>query len=136
MFYELDRKINRTHKCRYIPRIIVINDYKKFQQASIKYEILSPKDGFIKDIDALNIAKACKILGAGRVKKTDTIDYSAGIYLNKKYKDAVSSGNVLATIYTKNIDSVKEAERLVLSAYEFVDKQFIDNTSMIYKIID
>lgn len=29
MFCELNRKINRTHKCRHIPRILVINDYKK-----------------------------------------------------------------------------------------------------------
>ena len=44
-------------------------------------------------------------MGAGRIKKDDSIDYSAGIIINKKINDYVLKGDLLATLYTnKNID--------------------------------
>ena len=112
-----------------------IEDYTKLPQASIKYEIKSDKSGFVKNIDALKIAKACKNLGAGREKKTDLIDYSAGIYLTQKYSEPVKEGEIIAVIYTNNQESVKEAEILIKSAFEISDKQPA-SYSLINKIID
>ena len=43
-------------------------------------------------------------LGAGRVKKDDKIDYSAGIILDKTSGDYVKKGDVLCRIYGKEID--------------------------------
>ncbi len=112
----------------------IIDDYLKLPQASIKYEIKSEKDGFIKNIDALKIAKACKNLGAGREKKSDSIDYSAGIYLTQKQSEPVKQGETIAVLYTNKKSAIKEAEKLVLSAYEITDKQY-KKSSLIYKII-
>lgn len=113
----------------------IIHDYSLLPQASIKYEVKSEKTGFIKNIDALKVAKACKNLGAGREKKSDSIDYSAGIYLTKKYSQQVNSGDTIAVIYTNKENSVKEAEKLILDAFE------IENTrpeikSLIFKVIN
>jgi pyrimidine-nucleoside phosphorylase len=114
--------------------VSIIEDYSKLPQASIVYEVKSDKDGFVKNIDALKIAKACKNLGAGREKKSDTIDYSAGIYLTQKYLEPVSKGETIAIIYTNKQDSIKEAENLILSAFEISNKQQ-KQKSLIYKII-
>ncbi len=113
----------------------VIDDYTKFPKASITYEVKSPKNGFVTDIDALKIAKACKNLGAGREKKSDKIDYSAGIYLTRRYSQAVSKGETIAIIYTNKENSVKDAENLILSAYEISDKK-PSTINIVYKIID
>ncbi len=113
----------------------IIDDYTKLPQSSIKYEVKADKTGFVKNIDALKIAKACKNLGAGREKKSDLIDYSAGIYLTQKYSEPVQKGETIAIIYTNKKDSIKEAENLILSAYEISDKQY-DYKSLIYKIIN
>ena len=112
----------------------IIEEYKKLPQASIKYEVKSPKDGFVVNIDALKIAKACKNLGAGREKKSDTIDYSAGIYLTQKYSEPVCAGETIAIIYTNKEETIKDAEDLILSAYEISDEEPKQN-SLIYKII-
>ena len=114
--------------------IAIFDDYTKLPQASIKYEVKSPKDGFVVNIDALKIAKACKNLGAGREKKSDTIDYSAGIYLTQKYSEPVCAGETIAIIYTNKEETIKDAEDLILSAYEISDEEPKQN-SLIYKII-
>lgn len=113
----------------------VIDDYTKFPQASIKYEVKADKDGFVNNIDALKIAKACKNLGAGREKKSDSIDYSAGIYLTQKYSEPVKQGETIAVIYTNKQDTIKEAESLIKSAFEISDKQ-PKELSLIYKVIN
>lgn len=114
--------------------VSIFDDYSKLPQASIKYEVKATKDGYVKNIDALKIAKACKNLGAGRDKKSDPIDYSAGIYLTQKYGEPVMTGETIAVIYTNKEDSIKGAEELVLEAFELSDKEPKDQ-SLIYKII-
>ncbi len=113
----------------------IINDYSKLPQASIKYEVKSKYTGYVKNIDALKIAKACKNLGAGREKKSDSIDYSAGIYLTQKFGEPVAKGETIAVIYTNKKDQVKDAEKMIVSAFEISDTE-PRKKSLIYKIIN
>ena len=113
----------------------VIDDYKKLPQASIKYEVKSEQEGYVKNIDALKIAKACKELGAGREKKSDSIDYSAGIYLTQKASEPVKKGETIAVIYTNNQNKVEEAENLIKAAFTVSDNK-PSYKSLIYKIIN
>ena len=62
------------------------------------------REGVLKDINALNIAKLCEYLGAGRKSKDDKIDYNAGIIIKKEIGEEVKEGDILASIYT-NIDN-------------------------------
>lgn len=112
----------------------VIENYKKFPQAQYIEEIISQEEGFINKIDAYKIAYACKILGAGREKKTDVIDYSVGIYLNKKHGEFCKKGEVLYTIYSNNNEKTKLAQKLCGEAFEFSDQK-PENLNLIYKII-
>ncbi len=103
--------------------ISVIKDYSKFPCCEKKVEIKSKKDGFVKHIDALKIAKASKLLGAGRDVKTDPIDYSVGVYLNKKTCDYVQAGETIATLFvncTKSEEIINQSENLALSAFDIV----------------
>ena len=114
--------------------IAIFDDYTKLPQASIKYEVKATKDGYVANIDALKVAKACKNLGAGRDRKSDPIDYSAGIYLTQKYAEPVMAGETIAVIYTNKEDSIKGAEELILDAFEISDEE-PKAQSLIYKII-
>ena len=58
-----------------------------------------------KNIDALEIAKLSKSLGAGRTSKEEEIDYNAGVVLTKEIGDKISEGDILANLYT-NIDKL------------------------------
>ncbi len=115
--------------------ISIFDFFSKLPQAAIKYEVKAQKTGFVKNIDALKIAKACKNLGAGREKKSDLIDYSAGTYLTQKYSEPVIKGETNANIYTNEQEAIKEAENLIQAAYEISDTKS-KYKSLIYKVIN
>ena len=111
-----------------------IEDYSKLPQASIIKPYISNKTGYIKRINALEVALACKLIGAGREKKTDDIDYSVGIVLNKKVGEKVEEGEKLLDIYANDTDKIVLAENMLKNAFEIVDEPATPQP-LIYKII-
>ena len=87
-------------------------EFVKYQHGNIDeleinakvYNIKANKNGTLKDINALNIAKLSEYLGAGRKSKDDNIDYNAGIVIKKEIGDEIKEGDILASLYT-NIDN-------------------------------
>ena len=112
----------------------VINDYSKLPQANHKIEVKAETDGYVENIDAYKVAYGCKLLGAGREKKTDSIDYSVGVYLNKKTGEKVTSGDILYTIYANDGEKAEECKKYCNKAYKFTTGQPASN-KQIYAII-
>ena len=79
--------------------IRVLDDYSLFAQPAASYELLAEQDGYIVANDAEKIGSASVLLGAGRQKKGDPLDFAAGITLHKKRGDYVHKGESLATFY-------------------------------------
>ena len=94
-------------------------------------KITSPKDGYISKINALEIGKLSRKLGAGRLTKDDTIDLTVGIILNYKVGDFVSKGKSLATILYNDKELTNEE---ILSCYEF-SEQKVEKPKLIIDII-
>ena len=92
------------------------------------------KDGYVQNIDAYKTAYACKLLGAGRERKSDPIDYSAGIYLNKIYGERVSRGDVIATLYANDEEKLSLAKEFLKDAFTFSDYEQ-PQRNLIYRII-
>ena len=61
--------------------------------------IKSKKEGFIKSINTFKLGELVRDLGAGRIKKEDTIDYGVGVILNKKVGDLIFENEELLKIY-------------------------------------
>lgn len=112
----------------------IIDDYDKFALPAYKVECESKKSGYVHNIDAYKIAYGCKLLGAGRDRKTDPIDYSVGIYLNKKSGEEVSKGDILYTIYSNDPEKTKVAQKYCDEAFTINDSK-PSHSNMIYKII-
>ena len=68
--------------------------------------VLSEKEGYLKEINALEIGKLSCKLGSGRVKKEDNIDYDAGVIVKKEVGSYVKKGDILCTIYGKKQESI------------------------------
>ncbi len=62
-------------------------------------DIKSIKQGTITRIKALNLGKLSVTLGAGRLAKEDSIDYSVGIVIKKHLGERVNIGDTLCTLY-------------------------------------
>lgn len=97
-------------------------------------EIPCPTDGFIGSMNAERIGSSSVILGAGREKKEDTIDFGAGIFLHKKTGDFCKKGESLATIYTNKAETLKSAEKCFLEAISFSEDEPKRN-ELIYKVV-
>lgn len=112
----------------------IIDNYDLFALPAYKVECESKKSGYVHNIDAYKIAYACKILGAGRDRKTDPIDYSVGIYLNKKSGEGVNKGDILYTIYSNDPEKTKFAQKYCDEAF-IINESKPSHNNMIYKIV-
>lgn len=112
----------------------VVNDYSLFKQPKYTAEIFSECDGYIEHTDAEKIGIASVILGAGREKKGDPIDPSAGIVLKKKTGDYVKKGEPLAVFYTDDEGKIEGAKQEFLDAFTFGNER-TQPQKLIYKII-
>ena len=78
----------------------VIDDYGKFPKAKASHHVTAHRAGFVSGLDALFVGQASVALGAGRDKKGDPVDLSAGIRIVRKPGEAVAAGEpVLELLY-------------------------------------
>ena len=81
------------------------------------------------------IGVASQHTGAGRQRKEDDIDLSAGIVLAKKCGDKVSRGEVLCTLYGNDEEKLTVACREAAKAFSIGDTQ-PEERKLIKKIIE
>ncbi len=115
-------------------RVEQIENPDLFPKAQYSYSVPARESGYITSMNAEMIGTSSVILGAGRVKKDDDIDFAAGIILNKKTCDKVEKGDALATLYTNNKASIEAAEKLFLDAIT-INSNKREPAPLIYKVI-
>ena len=111
-----------------------IEDPSIFPEAMYNRQIIAQRSGYVSRVEAITIGIAAMQLGAGREKKEDIIDTSAGIVLNKKVGDKVEKGEVLATLYTDkpNFDLIAKD---IFGAFEIVDEP-VERAPVVLEEID
>lgn len=103
--------------------VSVLEDYSKFDQPAVEYKIIAPSSGYIYSMNTEQCGIASVALGAGREKKEDSIDFSAGIILTKKVGDTVLKGETIAKFYSSSLDKCKTAEKIFLNAITISDEK-------------
>ena len=100
----------------------VIEDYLLMPHANLVEDYIGSRSGrcWVKEIDGRKVAHACKLMGAGRAKKGDTIDLAVGVKINTKVGTELTNGQPLATIYAETQDQYRAVckvleEAIVLS---------------------
>lgn len=88
----------------------VVDDYSLMPHAKYQIEYPAQKDGVIAKLTADEIGLASMLMGGGRQKADDQLDYAVGIELHKKIGDSVQKGESIMTIWSnrEDIDDVKE----------------------------
>lgn len=116
-------------------RVDLLDNTDLFEKAKYSKPVLAEKSGYINRVDCEGYGESALLLGAGRNKIDDEIDYAAGIILNKKTGDKVEKGEVIATLFTNKENSLPEAtERLVRSTIISDEKPV--NGKLILKVIE
>ncbi|MEM9685472.1 MAG: thymidine phosphorylase [Bacteroidota bacterium] len=94
----------------------VIDEPHVLPNARFSQPYKSSEEGYISELNALDIGSAALTLGAGRVTKESKIDHSAGIILTKKTGDYVKKDDIVAMMYANNPDHFTKATALLAGA--------------------
>lgn len=113
--------------------IRVIEDYSLFKKGKNIVQIKAQKEGYISSLDALEVAHAAKLLGAGRDKKSDKINFGAGIVLNKKIGDKVQKDELIMKLYYDEVEKnkLKDAIEIAKNSYKISDEE-VQKPQLIY----
>lgn len=103
--------------------ISVLDDPNQFSQAKTHLDVTAEKSGYLYSVNTEQCGIASMELGAGREKKEDTIDYSAGIVLHKKIGDFVKAGEPIATLYSSTENLCRTAQRTLQRAIDIREEQ-------------
>ena len=90
---------------------------EKFQIGT-KDVVLAQADGYVSHMIAADIGRAVTHLGGGRMKKTDSIDFSVGGIMKVSIGSKVSKGDVLCEVYHNNGKGLEDAKALIQNAIE------------------
>ena len=111
-----------------------IEDVEKFKKAKFELDVIAKKSGYVKSMKVENLGRISCILGAGRIKKDDEIIHEVGITVNKKVGSFVEKGEIIAKIYTNNLDKSNNVIEQVRDCFEIVD-EFIEKPKTILEVI-
>lgn len=98
-----------------------IDDTTLFPRAACSRIVRAPRDGFISRIDTEKYGTAAVLLGAGRQRKEDGVDFSAGIRILKKTGDAVAAGDGIAVLFASHEELFPQAEKLLSASVGYSD---------------
>ena len=108
---------------------------EKFELAKNIIPIYAKEEGYVEEINALEIGLSSMTLGGGRETLDDVIDMSAGIMLNKKVGDYVKEGEVLCYLHSnKNVTLINRVSKQVFGAYK-ICKSFVVKPKVVLEII-
>ena len=112
-----------------------LEDTEMFERSENVYEIRAKQSGYIGYMNCEGIGNTSVILGAGRSKKDQAIDHSAGIILCKKTGDEVTEGEVIAKLYTNQADNIALAAELFESSMDITNTR-PEKKPLIYSVIE
>jgi len=85
-------------------------------RAPVIHEVRAGQSGRITRMDAGGIGRACVLLGAGRAKASDTIDFAVGISAIQSVGAAVGRGDPLLRVHARTDASLQAALPLIEAA--------------------
>ena len=113
----------------------VVDHPDRLPQASLVEPILSPNTGYLCEINALKIGEAAMHLGAGRLKKGDSVDHAVGVIIHHKVGDWIRAGEKLFTLYANEPVKSAEASKDILDAHQWSDLP-IDPLPLFYGVVE
>ncbi len=114
----------------------VLRDPASYREPAHQLDVTAAQDGIVREIQALEVGLSAIGLGAGRQRKEDVIDPTAGIVLHRKVGDRVQKGDRIATVMSDRAEALDPAARRVRNAYSYAAVGAPIRASLILKLID
>jgi pyrimidine-nucleoside phosphorylase len=114
--------------------LAVVDDPSRLPTARWIETVNAPRSGYLAQIHAQIVGETSVLLGAGRMRKNDPIDYAVGILLHHKVGDYLEAGQSLFTIHANDKIRLAEARQALLEAHQWSDAP-VDALPLFYGVI-
>ena len=112
-----------------------VDDPDRLPKASWIETVASPQTGYLSQIHARLIGEATILLGAGRARKDEPIDYSVGIEVLQKVGDYVNRGMPILKIHANRQETAQAARELAIQGYTW-SKTPVRSLPLFYDLIE
>ena len=85
-------------------------------------EVTATRDGVVTAIDAFVVGRAAQLSGAGRQRADDAVDPAAGVVLSCAVGEAVRHGQVLATVFARDLARRQSGQTVLSGAFSIGDE--------------
>lgn len=106
----------------------------KFEKAKYIMPVMAEKTAYVKGMNNEEIGYISCGLGAGRMRKEDTINNRVGITINKKIGDRVETGEIIGYIHSDDELKGALAIKKLLNCYTWSD-EFVEKERPVIEII-
>jgi pyrimidine-nucleoside phosphorylase len=91
--------------------------------APVQSPVAAAESGYVEWIDALEVGLSSLELGAGRVRKEDKVDPSAGVLIQAAVGDRVRAGDPLAVVHARSGELVERVRARLQNAWRLTDRE-------------
>jgi pyrimidine-nucleoside phosphorylase len=113
----------------------VIDHPEMLPEAPVQTVIEAQESGTIAEVHARTVGETAVVLGAGRMKKGDSVDPAVGISVMVKVGDTVEVGQPLFVVHARSDDAVEEAKQQLKNAVKIV-KEEVAPLPLFYGLVD
>jgi pyrimidine-nucleoside phosphorylase len=113
----------------------IVDEPQLLPQARFHVDLPSPGSGFITSTDCEQFGIALAMLGGGREKKEDKIDYGVGLEFRRRIGDRVEKGEPLARIHYNSDAKLAEAQSLIAGSYHIGARAPSEKRPLIRRIL-
>ncbi len=89
----------------------IVRDVSLLPRAAFIDNVYADKEGYLSEVDCRALGTAASLLGAGRIKKDDSIDLSVGFIMKKRIGDRINRGDKLCEVHANDKYKLEQAKR-------------------------
>jgi pyrimidine-nucleoside phosphorylase len=104
--------------------VAFIDEPDRLPQAPFIMKVAAPRGGYLTTIHAREVGETAVDLGAGRAKKSDSIDHAVGIIIHQKVGARIEKGDPLFTIHANSEEKCRLAKDRLLLAHQWSDEPY------------
>ena len=107
-----------------------------FDVKLIKAEIKAVTSGFVSEINTSAIGECLSVIGGGRIKVEDAIDFAVGYRCEKTIGDQIRAGDALGVLFCRNENQFDSIREKLVSAYKINTEHNSNESRLIKEIIE
>lgn len=104
-------------------------------RAEYTHEVVADRDGYLMELDALALGVGSWRLGAGRARKEDPVQLTAGIEIHADLGQKVVKGQKLLTLHTETPDKFDRALESIIPGIVIGDEQPAERQIILDRIV-